>query len=136
MDRDEVIPLRDAVFIALGLVFRDAKADERTRDPAYGGSGRGSAQGGQKGACRDQWTDAGDGESADTGKQSQGSSQDGSTGGSRRAAFRSLGVLLMGKLPGAFLIREKDGYVIEREAGLLQAVNDLVGLAFRNRYRI
>ena len=77
----------------------------------------------------DEWPHPGDCESADTGEPAEDSSEQTTTAGTRSGALRGLGVLLVGKVFGAALVRQEHRDIVGSEAHGLQLGDDALGVA-------
>src|SRR4029450_10575297 len=89
--------------VLLRLQFWNAIADESAREPASRGADRRAAQSGHDRSRSYEGTEARDRQGSDPRKPPQGSTQDAPGARARRGAFRSLGLLLMRKVPCSLL---------------------------------
>src|ERR1035441_5428726 len=88
----------------LGLILRDSHADERADDAANRAADTETRERTHDGAGRDQRPNAGNGKRANAGQEAERPSDDTASGDAGYSAFRRLGVLLVRKGAGAFVV--------------------------------
>src|SRR5581483_11829844 len=115
-----------SAFIALGLVFRNAHPDEGARYAADGSANTNPGQRGHEWTCRDERTNAWDRQSANSGQPTQTATNNGPGAGASRCAFRSLGIFLVRKILGSFVLGKQHGDVSIAETFLAQDVDGVL----------
>src|SRR4029079_4815946 len=116
MDREQHAAVLDATLVPLGFVLGKSHADERTNQPAYRSADPNACERGHDRTGSDEWSQSGDGECADAGKQSQRAAD---RAARRRAGGRALGrlrVLLVGELLRALVVRQQHRNVVVGKA--------------------
>src|SRR6185369_4537887 len=128
MDREQHAAVLDATLVPLGFVLGNSHADERTNQPAYRSADPNACERGHDRTGSDEWSQSGDGECTDAGKQSQRAAD---RAASRGASGRALGcfrVFLVGKLLRALVVGQQHRNVVVGNAFADQRVYSAFGI--------
>src|SRR5271154_753265 len=115
-----------ASFIALGLIFRDAEADQRAGESANGAADTDASQGSHNRASRDEWTDARYGQRANSSQQTQRAAQDRAGACSSCRTFRCFCRFFSPNLPGSEIFRKQRRNLARGESGSNQRVGGVI----------
>lgn len=115
MHREQRATTFHAALITLGFKFGYTHAHERANEPANSAACAQACKSGDNRSRREKGADARYSQRTRAGKKTQRTANDAAQRCSSGCPFRSLGVLLMRKLPGAARVGQEHGYRTTRE---------------------
>ncbi len=130
VDGDEDIAVFDLAFVTLGFQLGNAQADQSSGNATDSSADRGATTGRHDGASGDERADAANAESADSDQPTEVAAELAAGDAASGGAFRGLGVLFVGEVLGAGLVRKQHGNIVIGEVGVLELSGDGNGLGF------
>ena len=123
--REEDAAIFHSALVTLGLIFRNAHADQGANEPACRRADTQTRECAHDGTCGDERSKAGNRKRSNTGKQSQRATYRTARRRSGCRAFRRFRVLFGGEFLGCVLIGSQDRYVIAPESPAIKASTQL-----------
>src|SRR5580704_12408264 len=131
MHREQHAARLHAAFIALRFILRHSHADQSADESTHRPARAQTRQRAHDGTSRDERSDARDGQRADAGQQTECAANYASCGHARGGALRRLGVLLVGEIFRALVIRQQHRNVVARKSCRHDSVHCQLGLWHR-----
>src|SRR5581483_2243117 len=133
MNREQDVARLDLAFVAFGFELGNAQPDQPAGDATHGGAYCGSTERRQNRPGGNERSDAWNSQRAKPRQPAKRATYHAACARSGGDSCRRFGVFLMGEVTGRALVREQDGDVIVRKAGVFQFFHDLFCLAASGR---